>query len=107
MRKLLLGLLVAGVAIGTSAFTTHKEMKIRQTSYVYFNTGNQPLPANPSTADLSKLHYTGQNPADVCDAGSLRCSARYTAPSTPAIGATPISTANFVSIDPANRVYAP
>jgi hypothetical protein len=107
MKKMIFGLMVAAVALATSAFTTHKEMKVRQSSYVYFNTSNQPLPSNPTTADLAKLHYTGQNPADVCASGSTRCMARYTAPSTPAIGASPISTANFVSIDPATKLYNP
>jgi hypothetical protein len=107
MKKVIFGGFIAGVALATSAFTSSTEMTNRQSSFVYFNTSNVALPANPTTAQLANLHYTGENPSAVCATGAVRCSARYTAPSTPAIGASPISTANFVSIEAANKLYNP
>ncbi|TAN11919.1 MAG: hypothetical protein EPN37_16355 [Chitinophagaceae bacterium] len=96
--RLMLPILAIIAGVAASAFTATP--KHRANEYVYFNTSNSGSINNPPTAaQLSSLHYTGEDPSTVCNTGNVRCSAVYTAPSQPAIGASPVSTSDFVSID--------
>jgi len=113
-KQIALGLLVGGLAIGFSAFTSahNNGMKIKrnaQGKIISVTSSFYRLPAYASnTSDTDPSHYVYSNTSRAdCNSASDICKSEWTTTNAPSNGQSPsdAGSPSYVSDDPAQGVY--